>query len=99
MALVTASSGLATGKASITCFFKPQSSAVRLKPNSNNVSELGFVTSQLSGLKISYNQCTSPNKLSSPIKLPLQPVARNLSLSISLSELVEFDYIQFLWVC
>ncbi|KVI08113.1 Ribosomal protein L28 [Cynara cardunculus var. scolymus] len=75
MALVAASFGLATGKASITCFFKPQSSAVRLKPNSNEVSELGFVTSQLSGLKISHHQCASPHKLSSPIKLPIQPVA------------------------
>ncbi|KAJ9541958.1 hypothetical protein OSB04_028464 [Centaurea solstitialis] len=74
MALLTA-----TAKASISCFFKPQSSsAVRLKPNSSEVSELGFATSQFSGLKISYDQCASANKLSSPIKLPLQPVARRI---------------------
>ena len=78
MALLTASSGLATGQPSITCFFKPQSSAVRLKANSKGVSELGFVSSQLSGLKISFHQCPLPNNLSSTIKLPLQPVARRI---------------------
>ncbi|KAL4578493.1 hypothetical protein LXL04_014616 [Taraxacum kok-saghyz] len=85
MALLTASSGLATGHASITCFVKPQSASIRLKSNSQAVSELGFVTSQFTGLKISYQQCTLPTNLSSPIKLPLQPVARNRPPFISVN--------------
>ncbi|KAD7478013.1 hypothetical protein E3N88_01149 [Mikania micrantha] len=75
MALITAS---ATVQASAICFFKPQSSLITLKSNSKSGSELGFVTSQLSGLNISYDQCSLPKKISSTIKLPIQPIARRI---------------------
>ncbi|XP_071707407.1 large ribosomal subunit protein bL28c-like [Rutidosis leptorrhynchoides] len=76
MALVTASSV----QASTLCLSRPQSYAIKLKSNSNGVSsELGFVTSQLSGLKITFNQSLlQPTTISSTIKLPLQPVARRI---------------------
>ncbi|KAI3794995.1 hypothetical protein L1987_37638 [Smallanthus sonchifolius] len=76
MALITASP--ATVQASALCFLKPQSSAISLKSNSKNVSELGFVTSQLSGLKISFDQCAPRNNISSTITLPVQPIARRI---------------------
>nr|GEV21749.1 50S ribosomal protein L28, chloroplastic [Tanacetum cinerariifolium] len=69
MALVTASAG----KASALSF---QSSAIRLKSEFKNGSELGFVTSQLSGLKIDYH--LPNNSISTTIKLPVQPVARRI---------------------
>ncbi|KAI3798083.1 hypothetical protein L1987_33352 [Smallanthus sonchifolius] len=78
MALITASSGPVTVQASALCFFKPQSSAISLKSNSKTVSELGFVTSQLSGLKISFDQCAPRKNISSTITLPVQPVARRI---------------------
>ncbi|KAJ0702877.1 putative ribosomal protein L28/L24 [Helianthus annuus] len=67
MALITASSCL-----------KPQSSSITLKTNLKTNSELGFVTSQLSGLKISYDQCVAPINISTTINLPVQPVARRI---------------------
>ncbi|XP_071739975.1 large ribosomal subunit protein bL28c-like [Rutidosis leptorrhynchoides] len=64
-------------QASTLSFTKPQSYAIKLKSNLNG--ELGFVTSQLSGLKISFNQCLlPPTNISSTIKLPIQPVARRI---------------------
>ncbi|KAM3326817.1 50S ribosomal protein L28, chloroplastic [Capsicum chacoense] len=41
-------------------------------------SELSFMTSQLSGLKISTTHLSSPAPLSVPSKKPLQPVARRV---------------------
>ncbi|KAM0038059.1 putative ribosomal protein L28/L24 [Helianthus debilis subsp. tardiflorus] len=67
MALITASSCL-----------KPQSSSISLKTNLKTNSELGFVSSQLSGLKISCDQCVAPINISTTIKLPVQPVARRI---------------------
>ncbi|KAK9062581.1 hypothetical protein SSX86_019768 [Deinandra increscens subsp. villosa] len=79
MALITASSAPATVQASALCFFRPQSSPISLKSSSKeNASELGFVTSQLSGLKISYDQCAPSSNISSTIKFPIQPVARRI---------------------
>ncbi|KAL2921278.1 50S ribosomal protein L28 chloroplastic [Bienertia sinuspersici] len=60
------------------CFRKPQFSA-SLKPKST-VSELGFLTSQLSGIQISHSSITPIlNKpISIPLKPSLQPVARRI---------------------
>ncbi|XP_024018480.1 50S ribosomal protein L28, chloroplastic [Morus notabilis] len=76
---MAASATLGTSTCGRVCFPKRQFSS-SLKPNSATVSELGFVASHLSGLKI-------PNDLSfQPLKQPistnfapfLQPVARRV---------------------
>uniref|UniRef100_A0A5B7BW39 Large ribosomal subunit protein bL28c n=1 Tax=Davidia involucrata TaxID=16924 RepID=A0A5B7BW39_DAVIN len=77
MAVVTASSGLMVGHTSNLCFVKAQFSSNRSSLKTKVVSELGFVTSQLNGIRISYN-----NDLAKPISAPfrpaLQPVARRV---------------------
>lgn len=71
-------------------------------------SELSFMTSQLSGLKISTTHLSSPAKLSVPSKKPLQPVARNFSTpfvfflcsgvyKVLLSEFVGFYQWELVW--
>ncbi|PWA97585.1 ribosomal L28 family [Artemisia annua] len=79
MALVTASAGPATGKASAALSFQGCSAATRWKSEfKNGFSELGFVTSQLSGLKIAYNEQQQHVPISTTFKLPIQPVARRI---------------------
>nr|GLL41734.1 50S ribosomal protein L28, chloroplastic [Ipomoea trifida]GME10863.1 50S ribosomal protein L28, chloroplastic [Ipomoea batatas]GME10877.1 50S ribosomal protein L28, chloroplastic [Ipomoea batatas] len=40
--------------------------------------ELGFIASQLSGIKISYNHCQIPTPISAPLRPSLQPIARRV---------------------
>ncbi|CAL5413619.1 unnamed protein product [Camellia sinensis] len=81
MAVVTASasssSGLLVGHKSGVCFWRAQLSSTRQALRTKKAcSELGFVTSQLSGIKISYLNNVFPNPISAPFNPPLQPVAR-----------------------
>ncbi|KAK4732599.1 hypothetical protein R3W88_025587 [Solanum pinnatisectum] len=50
----------------------------RVLPKVKLSSELSFVTSQLSGIKISSTHLSSPASLSVPFKTALQPVARRI---------------------
>ncbi|TXG72386.1 hypothetical protein EZV62_000965 [Acer yangbiense] len=74
-----ATAGVVIGSSTNICFRRPHQSKVFS-------SELGFVTSQLSGIQISYNLSHVPKPISSPFSPALQPVARK-SLSLSLSRL------------
>ncbi|XP_059632322.1 large ribosomal subunit protein bL28c [Cornus florida] len=74
MAAVTASSGLVVGQN--LCFLKAQTNRPSFK--SKVLPDLGFVTSQLSGLKISYNNLLTKPIISAPFRPALQPVARRV---------------------
>ncbi|XP_076897163.1 large ribosomal subunit protein bL28c-like [Bidens hawaiensis] len=65
---------LITGATGQACFLKPQ---ISLRSGSNS-KELGFVTSQLSGLKISFpsfDQCAPPT---TNLSTTIQPLARRI---------------------
>lgn len=67
------------------CFRKAESLNNKLSLISKSNSELGFVTSQLRGLKVSYNLSYEPAKPISTSRRPaLQTVARNFSPSFSI---------------
>lgn len=76
---MAASATLGTFTCGRVCFPKPQFSS-SLKPNSATVSELGFVASHLSGLKISNALSFQPLKqpISTNFAPSLQPVARRV---------------------
>ncbi|KAL7177613.1 hypothetical protein ACSBR2_030887 [Camellia fascicularis] len=84
MAVVTASSsssssGLVVGHKSGVCFWRAQLSSTRQALRTKKAcSELGFVTSQLNGIKISYLNNVFANPISAPFNPPLQPVARRV---------------------
>ncbi|KAK2643721.1 hypothetical protein Ddye_018916 [Dipteronia dyeriana] len=66
-----ATAGVVIGSSSSICIRRPHQSKVFS-------SELGFVTSQLSGIQISYNLSHVPKPISSPFSPALQPVARRI---------------------
>ncbi|KAJ0035080.1 hypothetical protein Pint_25122 [Pistacia integerrima] len=72
-----ATPGVLLGNTSKLCFRRPPHLSPKLKSVS---SELGFVTSQLSGIKISYKlpDVAKPNPISFPFAPALQPVARRI---------------------
>ncbi|KAE8076081.1 hypothetical protein FH972_014753 [Carpinus fangiana] len=69
----SATSGVFLTNASSLCFRKTDSSK-RSSLRTRAVSELGFVTSQLSGIKISCNQCDVIGALSAPLTPRIQPI-------------------------
>lgn len=79
------------------CFRKTQQLSIS-KTSLVSVSEIGFVTSQLSGIRISYNP---PKPLSTPFSPALQPViARkisSLSLAFVCSRLFNKSFDVFSW--
>ncbi|KAL5781643.1 hypothetical protein ACOSP7_006672 [Xanthoceras sorbifolium] len=69
-----ATTGVLLGSSSNICFGRP-----KLSPKTKGLSsELGFVTSQLCGIKISYNSSDVAIPISSPFSPALQPVARRV---------------------
>ncbi|KAI9194985.1 hypothetical protein LWI28_010605 [Acer negundo] len=66
-----ATAGVVIGSSTNICFRRPHQSKLFS-------SELGFVTSQLSGIQISYNLSHVPKPISSPFSPALQPVARRI---------------------
>lgn len=69
----SATSGVFLRNASSLCFRKTDSSK-KSSLRTRAVSELGFVTSQLSGIKISCNHWDVMGALSAPRTPPLQPI-------------------------
>ncbi|KAF8392154.1 hypothetical protein HHK36_022496 [Tetracentron sinense] len=76
-----AAAGVLLGHSSTLCFGKLDFSN---KPSFKTklVSDLGFVTSQLAGIRISHHDSfasiNNPKSLSAPHRLPIQPVARRI---------------------
>ncbi|KAK0608184.1 hypothetical protein LWI29_026881 [Acer saccharum] len=66
-----ATAGVVIGSSTNICFRRPHQNKVFS-------SELGFVTSQLSGIQISYKLSHVPKPISSPFSPALQPVARRI---------------------
>ncbi|KAF7837439.1 50S ribosomal protein L28, chloroplastic [Senna tora] len=76
-----ASSGIVLGNKFGVCF--PKMKSVRLPSSSSRVSvtsdsELGFLSSQLSGLRLSYNHSPKLPTLAAPFLPALRPVARRV---------------------
>jgi hypothetical protein len=90
----SATSGVFLTNPSSLCFRKTDSSK-RSSFRTRAVSELGFVTSQLSGIKISCNHWDVIGALSAPLTPPLQPIiARNKkNLSFFVFMFLAYNYL------
>ncbi|KAJ7979820.1 50S ribosomal protein L28, chloroplastic [Quillaja saponaria] len=75
----SATTGVLFGNTSSLCFRKPECSK-RTSLRVNIVSELGFITSQLSGVKVSYDPSLQFAKpvVDTPLLPAFQPVARRV---------------------
>ncbi|KAK9289057.1 hypothetical protein L1049_017528 [Liquidambar formosana] len=76
---MAATSGVLLGNTSNLCFTKVKfHNKTSPKTKTISVSGLGFVTSQLSGIKISYHHDDLPKPIFAPFCPPLRPVARRV---------------------